>query len=207
MTFFEYMSKNINLVLEKTWEHLQLTSISVFIAILIGIPFGVMLMRFPKTAPPFQYLLSITQTIPSLALLGFLIPIAGIGAKPSIIALVVYSLLVIVQNTIAGMKNIDKSVIESAVGIGMTKMQVLFIVQIPLALPVIIAGVRVATVTCVGITTLVAAIGAGGLGTFIFRGINVLDTNLILAGAVPAALLAVLLDTLLVLIEKNINRN
>ncbi len=207
MSFWAYFVQNIGDVLLRTLEHLQITVMSVVIAVLIGVPLGLLLVHFRRMAPPIQYLLGVMQTIPSLALLGFLIPIAGIGFKPSVIALVIYSLLVIVQNTIIGIKQIDPAIIESATGVGMTKWQVLFKVQIPLALPVIITGIRVATVTCVGIATLVAAIGAGALGTFIFRGIAILDTNLILAGAVPSALLAVLLDTLLVLVGKYMDRN
>ncbi len=206
MNFGVYFVKNIDEVMLRTAEHLQITVLSVLIAVLIGVPLGLLLVHFRRAAPPVQYILGIMQTIPSLALLGFLIPIAGIGLKPSIIALVIYSLLVIVQNTIIGIKQIDPAIIESATGVGMNKWQILFKVQIPLALPVIITGVRVATVTCVGIATLVASIGAGALGTFIFRGISVLDNNLILAGAIPSALLAVLLDTLLIFCGKILSR-
>ena len=198
MSFGTFFLENIDEVMLRTYQHLQITVVSVCIAVLIGVPLGLLLVHFRRAAPPVQYLLGIMQTIPSLALLGFLIPIAGIGFKPSVIALVIYSLLVIVQNTIVGIQQIDPSIIESATGVGMNKWQILFRVQIPLALPVIVTGIRVATVTCVGIATLVAAIGAGALGTFIFRGINMLDNNLILTGAVPSAMLAVLLDTLLI---------
>lgn len=204
MNFSEYLVDNINEILTRSLEHLQLTSISVLIAVLIGVPLGILLIRLPRLAPSVQYFLGVTQTIPSLALLGFLIPFLGIGIKPSIVALVIYSLLVIVQNTLAGLRQIDAAILESAKGVGMNALQVLIKIQIPLALPVIIAGIRVATVTCVGITTLVAAVGAGGLGVFIFRGINMLDTNIILAGAAPAAFLAILLDTLLIFLEKAI---
>ncbi|WGK69895.1 ABC transporter permease [Candidatus Haliotispira prima] len=207
MSFLAYFFENIEEVLLRTGEHLQITVSSVSIAVLIGVPLGLLLVHFQRIAPLVQYFLSVMQTIPSLALLGFLIPIAGIGFKPSVIALVIYSLLVIVQNTIVGIKQIDPAIVESATGVGMTKWQVLFKVQIPLALPVITTGIRVATVTCVGIATLVAAIGAGALGTFIFRGINILDTNLILLGAVPSALLAVILDTILIVLGKWLDRN
>ena len=207
MTFGEYFIDNIEEIGQRTLEHLQLTIISVVIAVLIGVPLGLLLVHFRRAAPPVQYLLGVMQTIPSLALLGFLIPFAGIGLKPSVIALVVYSLLVIVQNTIVGIRQIDPSIIESATGVGMTKTQILFRVQIPLALPVIIAGIRVATVTCVGIATLAAAIGAGALGTFIFRGVNILDTNMIFAGSIPAAVMAIVLDTILIFVGKAMDRS
>ncbi|MEM9424243.1 MAG: ABC transporter permease [Spirochaetota bacterium] len=207
MSFWAFFQKNADEVLLRTVEHLQITVVSVSLAVLIGVPLGLLLVHFRRAAPPVQYILGIMQTIPSLALLGFLIPIAGIGFKPSVIALVIYSLLVIVQNTIIGIKQIDPSIIESAAGVGMNKWQILFKVQIPLALPVIVTGIRIATVTCVGIATLVAAIGAGALGTFIFRGINILDSNLILTGAIPSALLAVLLDTLLIFCGKLLDPN
>ncbi len=204
MNFFTYMYENMEEVIARTLEHLQLTSISVLIAVLIGVPLGIILMRLPTFAPVVQYFLGIMQTVPSLALLGFLIPFLGIGARPSIVVLVIYSLLVIVQNTLVGLKQIDAAILESARGVGMSSLQTLLKVQIPLALPVIIAGIRVSTVTCVGITTLVAAVGAGGLGTFIFRGINILDNNIIFAGAIPAAFLAIILDSALVFIEKKL---
>ncbi len=204
MNFFTYMYENMEEVIARTLEHLQLTSISVLIAVLIGVPLGIILMRLPTLAPVVQYFLGIMQTVPSLALLGFLIPFLGIGARPSIVVLVIYSLLVIVQNTLVGLQQIDAAILESARGVGMSSLQTLLKVQIPLALPVIIAGIRVSTVTCVGITTLVAAVGAGGLGTFIFRGINILDNNIIFAGAIPAAFLAIILDSALVFIEKKL---
>ncbi len=204
--FFEFLSARSGDLLLRILEHIQLTILAVGIAIGIGVPIGVLLMRIPTISRPVQYMLGIVQTIPSLAMLGLLIPFAGIGAPSGIIALVLYSLLVIVQNTLVGIQQVEPAVIESATGMGMNNWQILFKVQIPLALPVIIAGIRVATVTCVGIATLVAAIGAGGLGVFIFRGINVLNNNLILLGAIPAALLAVLLDSFLVILEKISNK-
>ncbi len=207
MSFWTFFVKNIDEILLRTLEHLQLTVVSVGIAILIGVPLGLLLVHFYRAAPSVQYILGVMQTIPSLALLGFLVPIVGIGFKPSVIALVIYSLLVIVQNTIIGIKQIDPAIIESATGVGMKKWQILFKVQIPLALPVVITGIRVATVTCVGIATLVVAIGAGALGTFIFRGLNILDNNMILAGAIPSALLAVLLDTILIILGRLLDPN
>lgn len=189
-------------ILTQSLIHLQLSISSVIIAIAIGVPIGIALTHFTQLARPVLYFLGILQTIPSLAMLGFLIPLVGIGAKPSIIALVIYSLLVIVQNTVSGIQQVEASIIESATGIGMNPMQILFKIKLPLATPIILAGVRVATVTCVGIATLVAAVGAGGLGVLIFRGLSIIDNSLILAGALPAALLAVLLDTILLAISK-----
>ena len=202
MSFFEFFIANLDLIIPAFIRHVQLTLTATLISICIGVPTGILLVRYPKVARPTQYVLSVIQTIPSLALLGFLIPFFGIGAQPSLIALVLYSLLVIVQNTLTGIQQVDKSVLESAVGVGMNRIQVLFKVQIPLALPVIIAGIRVATVTCVGIATITAAVGAGGLGSIIFRGIALVDKDLIFAGALPAAFLAIILDTILVIFEK-----
>ncbi len=202
MSFFTFFIQRIDMVIPEFIRHINLTLLAIVFSVSIGVPIGLFLVRFPKIARPTQYFLSILQTIPSLALLGFLIPIVGIGVKPSIIALVLYSLLVIVQNTVVGVQQVDKSVLESAVGIGMNKIQVLFQVQIPLALPVIIAGIRVASVTCVGIATITAAVGAGGLGSIIFRGIAVIDGQLILLGAIPAALLAIIFDSIFIIIEK-----
>jgi osmoprotectant transport system permease protein len=142
------------------------------------------------------------QTIPSVALLGFLIPLFGIGTKPAIVALFLYSLLPIVRNTYTGIEQVDPAAIEAARGMGMRDRQILFRVTIPQALPVVMAGLRTATVSCVGIATLAALIGAGGLGTFIFRGISMLNTPMVLAGAIPAAVLALTLDGLLALVAR-----
>ncbi len=202
MNFLTFFISRLDLIIPEFIRHINLTLLAIVFSVGIGVPLGLVLVRFPKIARPAQYLLSVIQTIPSLALLGFLIPLVGIGVKPSIIALVLYSLLVIVQNTLVGVQQVDRSVLESAVGMGMNKLQVLFQVQIPLALPVIIAGIRVASVTCVGVATITAAVGAGGLGAIIFRGIALVDGQLILAGAIPAALLAIVFDSFFIMIEK-----
>ena len=206
LAFIQTLSRWKEEIAVQSVVHLQLSVTAVLIAIGIGVPIGVLLIRFARFARPALYILGVMQTIPSLAMLGFLIPIVGIGVKPSIIVLVIYSLLVIVQNTVTGIQQIEDSILESATGIGMTKFQILYKVQIPLAIPVIIAGIRVATITCVGITTLVSAVGAGGLGVLIFRGISTVDSALILAGALPTAMLAILLDILLLYIERIISR-
>lgn len=189
-------------VFQRTIEHIQLTGVSVLLAICVGVPMGVVLTRKKNLTIPVIGAVNIVQTIPSLALLGFLIPLLGIGVKPSILALFLYSLLAIIKNTIAGINQVESSIIEAGTGMGMTNIQILFKIEIPLSVPVILSGIRIATVTCIGIATLCAAIGSGGLGQFIFRGISMVNSNMILAGAIPAALLALFFDFLLNKIEK-----
>lgn len=181
-------------------EHLVLVGISVGVAVAVGVPLGIIATRDPRIERPVLGFANIVQTIPSLALFGFLIPIpliGGVGARSAIVALVLYALLPIVRNTHAGIRAVDRSIVEAARGMGMTDRQLLLKVQLPLAAGVMVAGVRVATVVSVGIATIAAAIGAGGLGVYIFRGIAVLDDTIILAGAVPAALMALAADGLL----------
>ncbi|HUP21145.1 MAG TPA: ABC transporter permease, partial [Gemmatimonadota bacterium] len=181
-------------------QHLTLVGISVLVAVAIGIPLGVLATRSRALERPVLGTANVLQTIPSLALFGFLIPVpwvGGIGARAAIFALVVYALLPIVRNTHAGIRGIDPALREAARGMGMTDRQLLWKVELPLSVGVVLAGVRVATVISVGIATIAAAIGAGGLGVYIFRGIAMLDDTLILAGAVPAALLALAADGLL----------
>ncbi|MCC5612075.1 ABC transporter permease [Nostoc sp. CHAB 5834] len=184
-------------ILQHTLEHLFLVGIAIGIAILVGIPLGILITRKAYLRQPILGIANIFQTIPSLALFGLLIPvpiIGGIGAVPAIFALSVYSLLPIIRNTYTGISSVDPAIREAGRGMGMTDRQLLLQVEIPLALGVILAGVRVATVIAIGIATIAAAIGAGGLGVFIFRGISVVNNQLILAGAVPAAVIALLAD-------------
>ncbi|WP_375479127.1 ABC transporter permease [uncultured Nostoc sp.] len=184
-------------ILQHTLEHLFLVGIAIGIAILVGIPLGILITRKTYLRQPILGIANILQTIPSLALFGLLIPvpiIGGIGAVPAIVALTVYSLLPIIRNTYTGITSIDPAIREAGRGMGMTDRQLLLQVEIPLAMGVILAGVRVATVIAIGIATIAAAIGAGGLGVFIFRGISVVNDQLILAGAVPAATIALLAD-------------
>ncbi|MEH2079832.1 MAG: ABC transporter permease [Nostoc sp.] len=184
-------------ILQHTLEHLFLVGIAIGIAILVGIPLGILITRKTYLRQPILGIANIFQTIPSLALFGLLIPIpiiGGIGAVPAIVALTVYSLLPIIRNTYTGITSIDPAIREAGRGMGMTDRQLLLQVEIPLAMGVILAGVRVATVIAIGIATIAAAIGAGGLGVFIFRGISVVNDQLILAGAVPAAVIALLAD-------------
>lgn len=184
-------------ILNLTSQHLLLVATSVSIAIAIGVPLGVLLTRRASWRGPVLGMANIFQTIPSLALFGFLIPIpfiGGIGPRTAIVALVVYALLPILRNTLAGILGVDPAVRESAVAMGMTSSQILRQVEMPLAARTILAGIRVATVTTVGTATIAAEIGAGGLGDFIFRGVASVDPVQILAGAVPAALIALLSD-------------
>jgi osmoprotectant transport system permease protein len=187
-------------------EHLWLVFISTLIAVAIGIPTGILLTRKKSLRSPILGIANVMQTIPSLALFGFLIPlkyVGGIGTRTAIVALVLYSLLPIIRNTVTGILGVDANVREAAVAMGMTGGQVLWQVELPLAMSVIITGVRVALVIAIGVTTIAAAVGAGGLGVFIFRGIRQFDNNLLLAGAVPAALLALTADFGLGLLEKH----
>jgi osmoprotectant transport system permease protein len=191
-------------ILQHTLEHLFLVSIAIGIAIFVGIPLGILITRKTYLRQPILGIANILQTIPSLALFGLLIPIAGIGVVPAIIALTLYSFLPIIRNTYTGITNVDPAIREAGRGMGMTDTQLLLQVEIPLAMGVILAGVRVATVIAIGIATIAAAIGAGGLGVFIFRGISVVNDQLILAGAFPAAVIALLADLIIGWIENKL---
>ncbi len=208
MSFFEFVIANRDEVLRLTFQHLGLVAASTGLAMVIGVPAGIALAGNVRLRAPVLGLANVFQAIPSLALFGFLIPlpfIGGIGARTAIVALVVYALLPIVRNTYTGLAGIDPAVRDAARGLGMTDWQRLRMIEFPLAIPVILAGVRVATVIGVGIATIAAAIGAGGLGVFIFRGVAMVDNAVILAGAVPAALLALLLDGALHLLERRLD--
>jgi osmoprotectant transport system permease protein len=192
-----------------TGQHVLLVAASAAIAVAIGVPLGVALTRRPRLSRPVLGAANVVQTIPSLALFGFLIPIpllGGIGARTAIVALVVYGILPILQNTHAGIRSVDPAVVEAATGLGMTDRQRLLWVELPLAFPVVLAGVRIAVVVGIGLATIAAAIGAGGLGVLIYRGVATVDHRLILAGAVPAAVLALLADFLLGRLEKRRSR-
>ncbi|SDL10912.1 osmoprotectant transport system permease protein [Catalinimonas alkaloidigena] len=193
-------------IAEQTLQHLWITLTSLGIALVVGLSLGIVLTRRPRLAGSVLGAVNVIQTIPSLALLGFLLPLVGIGVVPAIIALFLYALLPIVRNTYAGITEVAPDVREAARGLGMTDWQVLTRVELPLAVPVIFAGIRTAMVINIGIATLCALIAAGGLGEFIFRGIALNNVNLILAGAVPAALLALAFDGLLGLVQRHIRR-
>ncbi len=200
---FYFYSHQYPKLIDQIGEHLLLTALSVLLACLMSIPLGIWIARKQRWSALVLNISGILQTIPSIALLGFLIPILGIGIKPAIFALFLYSLLPIVRNVYTGITNIDQTIIESAHGMGMSPGQVLRKVEIPLALPTIFAGIRTATVINVGVATLAAYIAAGGLGEFIFGGIALNNSTMIVAGALPAALLAILLDYLLGLLQKS----
>jgi len=195
-------------LLELTGEHLLLVAIAMALAIAVGVPSGIFLTRHEGARRWMLGFASVMQTIPSLALFGFLIPIpfiGGIGKRTVIVALVLYALLPIMRNTFVGIVNVDRAVCESAIAMGMTDGQLLRQVQLPLAAQTILAGIRVATVTTIGTATIAAAIGGGGLGVFIFRGVATVDTTQILAGAVPAACMALLADGGLGWIERKLS--
>jgi osmoprotectant transport system permease protein len=188
-----------------TVEHLWLTGAAMLFATAIAVPAGIWLTRSPRWAKPVIAIANILQTIPSLAMFGFLLPLPWLGeraARIAIVALTAYALLPILRNTYAGIRGIDPAVVEVAHALGLTGRQLLFMVELPLAASFILAGLRTATVTCVGIATIAAAVGAGGLGELIFRGVASVDNRLVLAGAIPAALLALAADGGLGLLER-----
>ncbi|KLT65475.1 ABC transporter permease/substrate-binding protein [Pedobacter sp. BMA] len=199
---WQFMSMESDKLLSQTFQHIGLTFISLLLAVGIGLPLGIFIARKRRWSGLVLGVAGVLQTVPSIALLGFMIPVLGIGAKPAIVALLIYALLPIIRNTYTGIIGIDRSITESAKSLGMSRSQMLFKVELPLAMPVILAGIRTATVINVGVATLASYIAAGGLGEFIFGGISLNNSNMILAGAIPAALLAIVLDTLLALIQK-----
>ena len=191
---------------ESTW-HLVLVGVSIGIAVAIGVPLGILLTRRPGAQRLVLGAAAVVQTIPSLALFGFLIPvpfIGGIGARTALVALTLYALLPILRNTVTGIAGVDPAIREAGRGMGMTDRQLLVQVELPLAASVILAGIRVATVVGIGVATIAAAIGAGGLGVFIFRGVAMVDNRTILAGALPAALLAIGADVMIGALERRV---
>jgi len=199
---FLYMAKYWTQILELTGEHLYMSVSAILIAILAGVPLAVFMTRNRTVATVIQTIINIIQTIPSLSLLLIIMIFLGLGYSTAIVALALYALLPIIQNTYAGLENVDKNLVEAGTGMGMTPMQLLTKVKLPLALPIILAGVRVASVVSIGAATIATFVGAGGLGEMIMRGISTTDDQKILAGAIPAALLVILVDMLLGLIEK-----
>ena len=205
MSFWQFLQTNWAELFTLIKEHLVLVFISIVTAVLIGVPTGILLTRYRGLRGPVLGIANVMQTVPSLALFGFLIPlpfIGGIGTRTALVALVLYSLLPIIRNTVTGILGVEPSVREAAVAMGMTDSQVLRQVELPLAAGVIVTGIRVATVIAVGVTTIAAAVGAGGLGVYIFRGLRQYDNNLLIAGAASAALLALAADFLLGLVER-----
>lgn len=192
--FWNYLTNNYSQILSLLGEHLYLSIVAVLIAIIIGIPLGILISNEPKLSKPIIGITNVIQAVPSLALLGFLIPFIGIGSTPAIVMVVLYSLLPIVKNTYTGLTNIDGDILEAAKGIGLTKSQTMKKVQLPLAFPMIMAGIRISAVTAVGLMTIAAFVGAGGLGFLVFSGVQTVDNYMILAGAIPACILALLID-------------
>jgi len=196
-------------VLAETATHLWLVGLSVAIATAVGIPLGVLLTRRPAWRGPVLGIVGVIQTIPSLALFGFLIPIpvlGGIGAGTALVALTLYALLPIVRNTVTGIEGVDPAIREAGIGMGMTDLELLRQVELPLAAGMVVAGVRIATVVGIGVATIAAAVGAGGLGVFIFRGVAMVDNRTILMGALPAALLALVADAVFGVAERRLRR-
>ena len=208
MNVLQFIIQNHIEVLDLTAEHLWLVGASITLAVFIGIPLGILITRWPVLSKPVLGGANIIQTVPSLALFGFLLPAPWIGARAdriAILALMLYALLPLIRNTYTGIRGVDPAVVEAGRGMGMTDRQLLWQVELPLALSVIVAGVRVATVLSIGLATIAAAIGAGGLGEFIFRGLAMVNNQVILAGAIPAAALAILADTSLGWLEKRLS--
>ena len=190
-----------------TGEHIVIVAVAVGVAIAAGVPLGIWCARNARAGRVALRITDAIQTIPSLALFGFLIPvplIGGIGMRTAIVALILYSLLPIVRNTLTGIRGVDPIVVDAGVAMGLTPRQLLREVELPLAMPTIVAGVRIATVVAIGVATIAAAIGGGGLGTLIFRGVSMVDSRLILAGALPAAALALLADVVLSFVERKL---
>lgn len=197
MKLFHFLIENRQQIVELTLEHLWLVGVSTLLAVLIGIPLGILSARRPVWNKPVLGSANIIQTIPSLALFGFLLPVPWLGERAdrlAILALTLYALLPVIRNTYTGIRGVDPAVVEAGRGLGLTDSQLLFQVELPLAVSVILSGVRVAVVVSVGLATIAAAIGAGGLGEFIFRGLAMVNNQLILAGAIPAAILALSAD-------------
>jgi osmoprotectant transport system permease protein len=207
MNFFHFIMQNRGQVLELTLEHLWLVGVSTLLAVAVGIPLGIVIARWPRWNKPVLAGANIIQTIPSLALFGFLLPVPWLGERVdrlAILALALYALLPVIRNTYTGIRGVDPAVVEAGRGMGLTDGQLLFWVELPLALSVILSGVRIAVVISVGLATIAAAIGAGGLGEFIFRGLAMVNNQVILAGAVPAAILALLADSSLGWLERRL---
>lgn len=199
--FLNYLITEKSKIIGLLLQHVELTAIAIILAIVIGVPLGILISNFKSVRKYVLGVINIAQAVPSMAFLGLLVPILGIGSTPAIFMVILYSLLPIVKNTCTGISGIDKGIIESATGIGLTSRQILFKIQLPLALPIIMAGVRISAVTAVGLMTLSAFVGAGGLGYLVFSGVQTVNNTMILAGAVPACILALLVDFIFSKIE------
>src|SRR3984957_13759798 len=207
MSVAEFFMKHWDEILQATLEHIWLVGVAMALAIAIGVPLGILITRRPWLSKPILGIANVAETIPSLALFGFLLPVPWLGDRAerlAVVALALYALLPIIRNTVTGITGVDRAVREAARGMGMTDRQILFKVELPLSLSTVIAGIRVATVLTIGIATIAAAVGTGGLGEFIFRGLAMVNNQLILAGAIPAALLALAADFGLSLLERRL---
>src|SRR5215210_129787 len=205
MTLFQFWRTHANEFASLFGQHVLLVGASTIAAILTGVPIGIFAARRPRAGAPIVWLANVVQTIPSLATFGFLLPlplVGGLGARVAIFVLILYALLPIVRTTTAGLRSVDPVIVEAGTAMGMTPWQLLREVQLPLALPSIVAGIRVAAVIGVGTATIAAAVGAGGLGEYIFRGLSMVDSTMILAGAVPSAALALAIDASLSALER-----
>lgn len=201
INFLEYIDREKMELLKATWQHIEITLMAVGLAILIGVPIGIFITRYKKFAKLILGFANTLQTVPSIALFGIMMTLLGIGTSNAVFVLFLYALLPIIKNTYIGIQSVDPSVRESARGMGMTKTQILLKVEMPLAIPVIMGGIRISTVINIGTATIATLIGAGGLGRFIFTGISMVNNNMIYAGAIPTALLALVADGGLGLIE------
>ncbi len=207
MSLSEFLVQRWPEIVELSLEHIGLVLVSIGLAVALAVPLGFAVTRIPWLARPVLGFSGVVQTVPSLALFGLLLPlplIGGLGNRTAILALVLYALLPILRNTVTGVRSVDPAILDAADGMGMTDWQRLTLVEAPLALPTIFAGIRIATVVGVGLVTIAAAVGAGGLGSFIFRGLAMLDTRLLLVGAIPSALLALAADGLLAVAERRL---
>lgn len=201
-----YILQHPQIVLKLTLQHIQISFVSVGIALFIGVVIGIILTRVKFLQGPVLAIAGVLYTIPSLALFAMLIPVMGLGLKPTVFALILYSQLAIVRNTVSGIETIDPSIIEVAKGMGMTGWQRLFMIELPLGLPVIMAGVRMVTVMAIGVATIASFISAGGLGDLVFLGMQTVDANIIIAGALPLVILTLGADAILVFLQKKMER-
>ncbi|MDE5413252.1 ABC transporter permease [Alkalihalobacterium chitinilyticum] len=202
--FFDTVITRQDLIIQRAIEHLYLSFAAILIAVAISLPLGIYISKRKKVAEYYIGVTAVFQTIPSLALFGFLVPFLGIGTITALVALIIYALLPILRNTYTGINSVDEGIVEAGEGMGMTSRQILWKIQLPLALPFIMAGIRTATVLTVGVATLATFVGAGGLGDVIWRGLQSWNNSLVLAGAIPVALMALFFDFVLKLVEKKV---
>ncbi|MGE7365942.1 ABC transporter permease [Desemzia incerta] len=200
----DFLTNNGSQLLLLTWEHLYISGIALALGILVAVPIGVLLTRYKKVASAFISAITVLQTVPSLALLALMIPLFGVGKVPAVVALFLYSLMPILRNTYIGMEGVDKDLIDAAKGMGMTNKQLIFSVELPQAAPVIMAGIRLSGIYVIAWATLASYIGGGGLGDFIFNGLNLYIPELIIGGTIPVTLLALLVDFLLGKVEEKV---